>query len=1337
MASELELAQRAADRGLIAQAELDLVLAERRRLLKEGLHVGVREILLDRGLLDRARWESLSGEPVPGTGSGPVPGTGASSASADATPPAPAPVPRPPSTATSSGGLGGELPRPDPGTGGRAGPRPPEVQQTRSDDDRQALPPSPPRQEVLGGYRVVSELGRGAMGIVYEAVQERLGRRVALKVLPQTQALQGVARERFVREAQATASLRHSGIVPIYDVGEERGVHFFAMELVEGRSLKRVLDEEGRLEPARAAQIIRESAEALDFAHEHGVVHRDVKPDNIIERRDGTVVVTDFGLAQRERDAGLTREGTIVGTPLYMSPEQARGDGSPVDRRADVYGLGVTLYELLAGAVPFEDAKDTGELLERVTRDDPPPLSRARPDCPPALAAIVEVAVEKDPARRYQTARALADDLGRFLAGEPIHARPPSRGTRLLRAARRRARPIGVGLLTLAVSSAFLIGVRALSLRWNADALVLDAINLAQGGQREEAQKKLDEALRLWPSLAEAHYRRGELAPDRAAARAEYDAALAVEPDHVEALLARGALLDEDGDREGALRDYAAARRKAGPSDPRPMLREGLTLVALERPQEATSRLEEGVDLARSTRATRGNLYAAAVHRLGALRLAAGDAAGALAELEEAVRLLPLEVEPQLQLALALTARGNDPAAVEALSAALRREPNNQAAFELRGRAERRLGAWTEAFRDLSAAAERPSARLARGVLRFETVEQLGPLPEVAFDDLGAAQDLGAVATDPRVPARERALAHVVLGWLELASRSGYRTRAVESFDRAIQLWPTSLAARLARGLTLVEWRGHEEEARMELEQAGALPNGAYAAKVGLARLAEGRGELDLSRRLLDEAVALAPARTTAYGYRYRLRLRRGEPGAREDYDRAIARAESPTRVVFDDDVDPLFLAEQAAQRGFAAFVDAVKTDELRDGQWRHLLTRAEALLGRALLFDPWSLPASARRASVLYLLARFEPAAVAFEQARVVDPALVEADVARAVLQRDLLPGTEPAQAEATLRKVLGEAGLERALEGGARYELARALVDQGKLEEALAELDLAAQATPRRHAVASLRARVIQRLGRPGLEEAVERASALFYEGERDRLRGRLYCRAGVYLENADQDRAADHFLTRAIEADPLDAMAWRARAAVRFRGSARDLPSAFIDTFIAAELEPGYANRFLEIETRLVRFRPFLGTIESRLDEIIGEAPDVPAASFFKGYVVFQLGRVDEAERWFDRTFTMTRERSAAALTYRGAARMRAGRLPEARADLERARAMAPESPIVAFWRAALQARDGQGLDALRTLEEAAARGHTFVEQIKVAPEFDDLRQDPRLKKLVGAR
>ncbi len=321
----------------------------------------------------------------------------------------------------------------------------------------------------LGEYEIVRELARGGMGVVYEALQSSLGRRVALKVLHPGMVLSDNARERFAREATTAARLHHTHIVPVYAVGEEEGVHYYAMQYIDGPSLKGCLEgmrAEGSHPTAvhfrRAAGWGRQVAEALAYAHGEGTIHRDVKPSNLLLDGRDHVWVTDFGLARRSAEITITASGDVVGTARYMSPEQASGGHAQLDARTDVYSLGATLHELvcLQPAVPGDSRE---EVLGRIAQRTPPPLRRVSRDVPRDLETIVSRCLEKERARRYPSARELAEDLRRFLDREPIRARrvsPLAKAWRLLRRHRLR-----VGAAVLLVALATLAAVLAVSSR--------------------------------------------------------------------------------------------------------------------------------------------------------------------------------------------------------------------------------------------------------------------------------------------------------------------------------------------------------------------------------------------------------------------------------------------------------------------------------------------------------------------------------------------------------------------------------------------------------------------------------------------------------------------------------------------------------------------------------------------------------------------------------------------------------------------------------------------------------------------------------------------------------
>ncbi|MFN0058408.1 MAG: protein kinase domain-containing protein [Planctomycetota bacterium] len=288
----------------------------------------------------------------------------------------------------------------------------------------------------FGEYRIVDIIARGGMGVVYRAFHKTLEREVALKTLLPLVLGEPSAIARFEREARAAAGLRHPGIVTIYQVGVHDGVHYYTMELIDGGSLAEHRDRFNQ-DPRAAAQCVETVARAVHFAHLKGVLHRDLKPGNLLIDRNGEPRVTDFGLARALEDReNLTLTGALVGTPAYMAPEQTQGGADRFMPAADIYSLGVILYELTTGAPPFRHESSL-ELL-RLVRDTPPkPPRSARPTLPLDLETIVLKCLEKRPQQRYSSAAALADDLQRFLAGHPIEARRITRLARTIRWCRR------------------------------------------------------------------------------------------------------------------------------------------------------------------------------------------------------------------------------------------------------------------------------------------------------------------------------------------------------------------------------------------------------------------------------------------------------------------------------------------------------------------------------------------------------------------------------------------------------------------------------------------------------------------------------------------------------------------------------------------------------------------------------------------------------------------------------------------------------------------------------------------------------------------------------------
>lgn len=323
--------------------------------------------------------------------------------------------------------------------------------------------PLPEPRHVLGDFEIVRELGRGAMGVVYLARQLSLGREVAVKVFVESIATTKREVERFHREASAVARLRHPGIVQVYADGAAGNTHWFAMEYAPGRDLQRELKLQLRERPAPGeapflprlrdpdfvasiARLCADVAEALHYAHENGLVHRDVKPSNLLLQPDGRVQIVDFGVVRDESLGRLTRTGELAGTPHYMSPEQARVQRVRVDHRTDVYSLGVVLYELSTLKRPYE-GRSLADVFDKIRDARPRPVRALNPRVPQDLAIICNTAMAKDPRDRYPDAAAFADDLRRFLRHEAIVARPPSLTRRAWRWLRRSRAKVAAALL--------------------------------------------------------------------------------------------------------------------------------------------------------------------------------------------------------------------------------------------------------------------------------------------------------------------------------------------------------------------------------------------------------------------------------------------------------------------------------------------------------------------------------------------------------------------------------------------------------------------------------------------------------------------------------------------------------------------------------------------------------------------------------------------------------------------------------------------------------------------------------------------------------------------------
>jgi tetratricopeptide (TPR) repeat protein/predicted Ser/Thr protein kinase len=470
---------------------------------------------------------------------------------------------------------------------------------------------------VVPGYEIERELGRGGMDSVYLARQARVGgRRVALKVLPQLATASSRARERFATEVRALSKLAHPHVVAIHDVVIEREVCAYAMDWIDGRSLADELRAGGSSSDriARLCEVARTIARALHAAHEAGIVHRDVKPSNILLRHDGTPLLGDFGLARDDESATATQSGAFVGTPAYAAPEQLRGEVRSIDARSDVYSLGATLYHAATSTVPFQ-GRSTARILEAMERGRLAPLRQLDPKLPRDLETIVAKCLEADPARRYASAAELADDLDRLLSLQPIRARPAgwiTRASELVRRNRAAAWDAIAGSIASLAAACAVVVYTFFVPRWvdehvrearlalldpsSANAVIMSAAWGMRDGElarfvdssaMQAASSRYDAALRLRPFDAEL--------------REERDVVANASGEHVDAIDAwsarsRGLRAFLEGRIDAALDAWSTCESARDPlSAPDPLIEAGLGILHLARdePAPAYARLRQ------------------------------------------------------------------------------------------------------------------------------------------------------------------------------------------------------------------------------------------------------------------------------------------------------------------------------------------------------------------------------------------------------------------------------------------------------------------------------------------------------------------------------------------------------------------------------------------------------------------------------------------------------------------------------------------------------------------------------------------------------------------------
>ncbi|MBI4612329.1 MAG: protein kinase [Planctomycetes bacterium] len=717
-------------------------------------------------------------------------------------------------------------------------------------------------------YRVEEKVGEGGMAVVYRAVDRELGRKVALKVLKESTRSPGDRRARFQREGRAVARLSHPNVVAVYDVGEEGGRPFLVMEYVPGRSLEAVLAE-GRPRFRAAAELLQKVAQGVACAHEAGIVHRDLKPANVLVTASGEPKVADFGLAHVEdAQSALTRTGAAIGTPYYMAPEQVAGSAGRISARTDVFALGTILYEALAGRRPFP-GKTASEVYARITAADPPPLSRLARSVPRELEWIALRALEKDPARRYADAGAFAGDLGRWLAGLPVEARPVSALGRLWRrAVRRRAVVLSAAVALLA--SLCLAGV---------------AIHGAAG--RARVEKEL-----------ERQSREDEAAKERSEAEREAHRLLESGRPALDAAFLY--LYDERASYEELVRRVDEGRGRIEKAVARaPWLALGHHLAG--RAWELTGWPDRAEDSYREA-VRRDPDFAPAHLALGRLLVTRaflanlGGSSREQAERRPEARRLAEEAAREIDRSLALGGGADDEVARTVAEAMLAWTRDEDAAFErlledgthrfaerpgveelhwLAGiratSVEESLAAYGRA---ISARPKYPIALFCRGQVRLHSQDLAGAISD--WDE--------AVRFWPRF-----AEAYSNRGWAR--ALLGRIDEAIGDYDRAIEIQPDFAGAHYNRGLA---WKDKDEldRAFADFDRATVLAPDLAPAWLNKGSVRQKMGDLEDALSDMDEAARLDPSFAEAFAARALVRWERKDlDGAIADFEKALGLA--------------------------------------------------------------------------------------------------------------------------------------------------------------------------------------------------------------------------------------------------------------------------------------------------------------------------------------------------------------------------------------------------------------------------------------------------------------
>ena len=947
-------------------------------------------------------------------------------------------------------------------------------------------PPAAPTYLFGGKYELLDELDIGGMGVVFRAMDLRLKRNVALKLVDLGPRPSPEMVERFEREARMTARLRHPAIVPVHDFGEFNGRHFLVMDFVEGKTLGERIAK-GDLPLRDAVEVVRQVAEGVAHAHAEGVIHRDLKPDNVLVSKEGKGFVTDFGLAKETGKpgvrSGLTKTGMAIGTAVYMSPEAAEGDIRAFGPRTDVYGLGAVLYEVLTGRPPFS-GESIVSILATVMTQDPERPTRLRPEVPRELEVICLRAMEKEPSRRYASAQAVADDLARWLAGTPIHARPMGAVTKIMRRVRRgRSWLAGVAIL-LAVSAGALGAVlwkyRAERLRrQEAAEFFQQGLGRCQtlGGLRE-AIAFLDKAIASRPDYQEAFFQRGVAKlqlGDSAGATDDLERAVAIDPRSADTWYHLGRAACEVPNRRKRSREAFERLLEIDPSYRlAPLARARLAwlegdLVAAARlcddAEKAIGSDEEIHFLRGSIAADRGDSRAAIDHYSRGLQVRAeswkclvnrakehmglAEFDRALADLDRAVQLNPGGVEAWANRAFCLLDLGRAKEAEEALARFEALPPSPQIPAGLvRAKMLTGQGKWKEALEAIQPVLDAAPFDVRALKVRARCEQGLGRLP----DAIAAMEK--AVEASPH-------LADLRCFHAELLLAARRRNEAVKELDAVLARTPDCAPALLLRARARLA-AADRAGARSDLEAAAKAAPSDHEVALLLGQAYIDDGATEEARKLFEAILDRLPGdpdATMALGL-MEIAGGRLRPGCRRLLDGCKA---APGNAAIRANLGAMIA--QVGARGLAI-----------------------AYFDRALALDSACALALQNRGSVRFELHDYEGAVKDFERAAALseEPALALAGIAEALLAQG--------------RTVAAVAKAEEAVKAGPADDYARvvravARAAAGDLKGAAedAEALLARPGPDPRLYLVRAEARIAQGKAQPAIEDVFAFAGAL----------------------------------------------------------------------------------------------------------------------------------------------------------------------------------------------------------------------------------------------------